>query len=161
MVIDCTGHGVHGAFLTMLCEVIYRQIVGKISSRNFDELEPSDILNEFNRALIEVFYTRSSNAIEGKGFDAQVLLLCKKEETIKFSGAKNIKIYLATDGFWDQLGGAKKLPFGKKRFTKMIQEHHGMSMDAQRQIYLDTLKHYQEKSGITRVDDVTFVGITL
>ncbi len=201
MVIDCTGHGVHGAFLTMLCEVIYRQIVGKISSRNFDELEPSDILNEFNRALIEVFYARSSNAIEGKGFDAQVLLISKKEETIKFCGAKNplfyiknntlhkiegdpcsvgynvdknfkfssksikmtknIQIYLATDGFWDQLGGAKKLPFGKKRFLGMIEEHHQMPMDAQRQIYLDTLKHYQEKSGFTRVDDVTFIGITL
>jgi len=33
MVIDCTGHGVPGAFVTMLVKAVERQIIAKISKR--------------------------------------------------------------------------------------------------------------------------------
>jgi len=50
MVIDCTGHGVPGAFVTMLVKAIERQIVSKI--KHSDEVvSPAKILHLFNKNM--------------------------------------------------------------------------------------------------------------
>lgn len=201
MMIDCTGHGVHGAFLTMLCEVIYRQIVSRLKNEPSTLVSPAKILMEFNQTLIDIFNNKASTALMGKGFDGQVLYICKKSKKIKFAGAKNplyyikedqlfriqadkqsigyntvsefkfneelvdisqgMKIYLSTDGFWDQIGGGKKLPFGKKRFEKMLREHYHHPMSKQKELFLQTLKMYQKKATFKRIDDIALIGVLL
>ena len=201
VLVDCTGHGVHGAFLTMLCEVIYRQIIARYKNRSSSKLSPAKILMQFNTALIDVLHKDARVPLEGKGFDGQVLYIDKNAKKIHFAGAKNplfytdgntvkqikgdnrpvgyniekgfkfsqtvvdihedMKLYIATDGFWEQMGGPKQIPFGKKRFMKMLQQHCQEPMSKQKQIYLETLKRYQDDGDMVRVDDLAFIGIDL
>ena len=201
MLIDCTGHGVHGAFLAMLCEVIYRQIITRLKDKHSIFISPAQILMEFHLTLIDIFHNTASTILQGKGFDGQVVYICKRSKKLKFAGAKNplyyiqknklytlpadkhsvgyntlgefkfqdklvdinegARIYLSTDGFWDQIGGNKRLPFGKKRFERMLQEHHEHTMSQQKEIFIKTLRQYQELCGSKRVDDMACIGVLL
>ena len=49
---DCTGHGVPGAFVTMLVKAIERQIIAKI--HNEKTISPAKILSTFNRNINKV-----------------------------------------------------------------------------------------------------------
>ena len=48
---DCTGHGVPGAFVTMLVKAIERQIAAIIKNNNFIEVSPNWILSYFNKTI--------------------------------------------------------------------------------------------------------------
>jgi len=51
MVIDCTGHGVPGAFVTMLVKAIERQVVSKIVNNEDHTVSPALILEYFNKSM--------------------------------------------------------------------------------------------------------------
>ncbi|MGM0623926.1 MAG: response regulator [Campylobacterota bacterium] len=201
MLIDCTGHGVHGAFLTMLCEVIYRQLVSKLKNKHSHKISPAKILMHFNYALIDVLSKDGSDAMEGKGFDGQVVHISYKHKKIKFAGARNplyysdgeeiaclkgdnksigyniepgfkftqsvvdmsegMKLYIATDGFWDQMGGKKNLPFGKRRFKKLLEQNFHKPMQQQKKLYQGALQQYENEGSMKRIDDIAFLGLDL
>ena len=60
MVIDCTGHGVPGAFVTMLVKAIERQIIGKISQDPNIKISPGWILGYFNKTLKKLLHQEDS-----------------------------------------------------------------------------------------------------
>jgi len=66
-------------------------------------------------------------------------------------------LYISSDGYWDQCGGERKLPFGKVRLKKLIKESYQESLSDQKEIFLYTLADYQD--GMIRNDDVTFVAL--
>ncbi len=66
-------------------------------------------------------------------------------------------LYLATDGLIEQIGGGKKLPFGKTRFSRFISENCVKPLHEQRLTLLDTLRDY--RSDEDQRDDVTVFGI--
>jgi hypothetical protein len=76
---------------------------------------------------------------------------------------EGMKLYITTDGFLDQNGGDKGFPFGKKRFRKIIQAHHDKPMKEQKEIFLKTMKEYEEimKENHDRNDDMTVIGFEI
>jgi len=66
---------------------------------------------------------------------------------------------MATDGFTDQVGGEKGLPFGKKRLKSVLAAHQGRRLDQQG----DELKRVwrQYRSDAEQRDDVTFIGFSV
>ncbi len=86
--VDCTGHGVPGAFMSL------------ISSRMLDEIvsiqkifEPKDILASLNRMVVNSLSQESSNNRDGMDM-ALVKVVRKLEEiTVTFAGAKRPLIY--------------------------------------------------------------------
>ena len=72
---------------------------------------------------------------------------------------EGMSLYLTTDGFLDQLGGAKRFPFGKKRFKKLLMENYQLPFEEQSEKLLQAFKEY--KGNNDRQDDVTVLGFRI
>ena len=70
-------------------------------------------------------------------------------------------IYLATDGYWDQLGGKQRLPYGRKRFKKLLLDNHKETLSDQQEILLYEIDEYQDIGDINRIDDITIIGLAV
>ena len=86
MVIDGAGHGVSGAFLTMLVKAIEEQIVAKIKDKTLAP-SPALILEYFNQNL-KMMLHQDQESKSNSGFDGGILYYNKKTNTCKYSGAK-------------------------------------------------------------------------
>ncbi|TAJ13363.1 serine/threonine protein phosphatase [Marinilabiliaceae bacterium JC017] len=94
--VDCTGHGVPGAFMS---------IIGYDLLRNIVEIQgeecPAVILNRLNREVLSIFKRNNSNQEEFQfgvkdGMDMAFCMIDKKRKNIEFAGAFN-PIYLIRD----------------------------------------------------------------
>ncbi|QKF67939.1 BvgS-like domain-containing signal transduction protein (PAS domain) [Arcobacter venerupis] len=93
MVIDCTGHGVPGAFVTMLVKAIERQITSNIINSN-EVVSPAKILSIFNRSMKHLLKQEDNESISNAGFDGGILYYNKKEKIVKFAGAETGLFYI-------------------------------------------------------------------
>jgi len=95
--IDCTGHGVPGAFMSMIGSNILNQIV-----LNDNILEPHKILEELhvgvNRAL------NQQHTGNDDGMDGTIIIFDDKKKTISFSGAQN-SLIIIKDGVLEEIEG--------------------------------------------------------
>ena len=64
--------------------------------------------------------------------------------------------YLFSDGFVDQMGGERRVPFGRKRFKRILTEEANQNMQTQRDILRKAF--YDHMQGNRRLDDVTLLG---
>lgn len=88
MVIDCTGHGVPGAFVTMIVKTLSRQIIGEIRSQKKD-VSTSNILQKFNYEIKHLLNQTDRNANSNVGFDGQILYYNRAKNNLKFSSARS------------------------------------------------------------------------
>lgn len=200
MAIDCTGHGVPGAFVTMLVKAVENQVISHILHHNDEEVSPATILSIFNTSMKHLLKQEDANSISNAGFDGAVLYYNKKENIIRFAGAETplfyteygevkmikgdrysvgykkcdadykykehtielkegMEFYISTDGYFDQNGGDKGFPFGKKRFKEIIKEYHEESMADQQEIFLSMMMQYQDEEETN--DDKTVIGLRI
>lgn len=87
--IDCTGHGVPGAFLSMigynlLDDIVYRGIN-----------KPGQILKELNNGIRRTL--RQDETDNRDGMDMALCVVDVNNKVVEFSGAKNPLIYVAND----------------------------------------------------------------
>lgn len=68
-------------------------------------------------------------------------------------------VYVSTDGFKDQPGGPKHLPFGKTRFLKLLSQMALLPLEEQRGAFETSLLNYQGAE--IRRDDITLLGFKL
>jgi len=138
MVIDGVGHGVSGAFLTILVKAIETQVIAKI---NKDRLEPSPakILQYFNRTIKEMLKQDISSQ-SNSGFDGGVLYYNKETSLCKYAGAKS-PLYIVNKGKVDIIKG-DRCSVGFIR-TKYDQEYTEYDFEVQK----DT-KYYMVTDGM-------------
>ncbi len=89
MAADCTGHGVPGAFVSMLCNNLLNQI---IIEKNFNT--PGEILTEVNNAIKQSFSHKNSTFTSSDGMDCSLCVIEKKTNRIEYAGAYNQLIYI-------------------------------------------------------------------
>ncbi len=83
---DCTGHGVPGAFMSMISYQILNEVV-LIQNK----VMPNEILDALRK---QIYFSLKQNENSNKdGLDACLVLIDKKEELLYFSGAKNHLYY--------------------------------------------------------------------
>ena len=70
-----------------------------------------------------------------------------------------MKFYLTTDGYLDQNGGEKDFPFGKRKFTKIIEDNHTKPFTIQKNIIVEKIEEYQGDAD--RNDDITVLGFVI
>lgn len=78
---DCTGHGVPGAFLTLIAYTETRKII--LDQKCYD---PSEILKRLNKAMKTVLHKHSAKTTDD-GLDAAVIDIDHATCTIRYSGA--------------------------------------------------------------------------
>jgi len=136
MVIDCTGHGVAGAFVTMMVKAIERQIVESIL-RSHNSVSPAEILSFFNVAIKQLLQQHNKGSLSNAGFDGGILYYNKREGIIKFSGAYTSLMY--TEGLeLKSLSGSKHSIGYTSSDANYTFKEHTITVQKGMQLYLST-----------------------
>ncbi len=83
-VADCTGHGVPGAFMSILGISLLNEIV-----RRNEITEPAAILEELRKSLVESLVQNSDADMKREGMNACILSINKKTNEYLWAGARN------------------------------------------------------------------------
>ncbi len=192
-VMDCTGHGVPGAFVTMIVGSTCKTIL-----KENDPADPAGLLRVLNIVVKNSLNQRESDSLSSDdGLDAGICFIDIENQTLTFAGAKiplwyiaasglheirgdkqslgyirsdpefrftNHRIplepgavyYLGTDGVTDQVGGQRRLPFGKRRLFEILLRNWQLPLGRQQELLLTAFTEYQDDE--ERRDDVSFVG---
>ncbi len=112
-------------------------------------------------AHLSIYYNKNGEIIRIKG-DRQSIGYKKSKPDFNFTEheiqIKNDSVfYLTTDGYLDQIGGEKNIPYGRKRFTKLLTDNQGESLEKQCESLKYSLKDYMGEEN-PQVDDITVIG---
>jgi serine phosphatase RsbU (regulator of sigma subunit) len=197
---DCTGHGVPGAFMTLIMSAFLQSALNTVRQD-----DPGALLGAVNRLVktamgqIDHQHAGTDEESADDGMDAAFCWIDRRDRSLTYAGAhlpllllapddqevrivdgdrqgvgyaatpmdqvwKNHRVdlpegtgvYLFTDGFVDQLGGAKRIAFGKRRTREAILAHRRQTMPEQRAALLAAFRDYQGRE--PRKDDVSAIG---
>lgn len=189
--VDCTGHGVPGAFMSIVGYNNLNQTIEEL-----DGGSPAEILTELNKLITEALHQKDGDTRDG--MDMSLVKIDRKNKTIEFAGANNPlylvrnkhltefkgdkyaigsyyeketkiftnhqfkfeegdMLYLFTDGFADQFGGAKGKKIMYKNFRNLIIEVSDKDCDQQRILIEQYFNNW--KGNLDQVDDVLVMGI--
>jgi len=87
--VDCTGHGVPGAFMSM----IGNEILTTLVSRHLTEAD--EILNKMNEYVVSTL--KQEETENQDGMDMSLCVIDKIAKTVDFAGAKNPLVYIQND----------------------------------------------------------------
>ncbi len=127
--IDCTGHGVPGALMTVIGNSLLNQVLSLSDTTN-----PAHILTQLDKKLLETFQ-QHGNVVTNDGMDAAICRYNIKKREITFAGAKR-PLYIFKNGELIEVKGNKS-PIGSfghdfdKHFTA-----HKINMSPKDTIYL-------------------------
>ncbi len=102
---DCTGHGVPGAFMSMIGNTSLNRIVGERGVT-----DPEKILFEARRQIIHSLRQTGADGETKDGMDAAILTVDKAKGVVQYSGANN-PLVIVRDGEVEQIK-ADKQPVG-------------------------------------------------
>jgi len=202
--IDCTGHGVPGAFVTMIVKSIEREIVSNIKKHPEFDISPAIIMGYFNKTMKKLLRQENEDSLSNAGWDGGIIYYNRRTQILKFAGAETplfyidennqlqtikgnrysvgykkcdpnyqyketiinvqegMKFFCTTDGYLDQNGGPKDFPFGKKRFSNIIQEYHNEPMAELQTIFQMKMMEWESMiPNNDRNDDITVIGFTI
>jgi serine phosphatase RsbU (regulator of sigma subunit) len=192
---DCTGHGVPGAFMSLLNSSYLNEAV---ADKNL--LEPAEILGEVRHLLVAALNPEGSIEETRDGMDVTLLAYDATSRKLSFACAnnplilarngelqifgpdkfpvgiypdyenrpftphqiqlqENDRIYLFTDGYADQFGGALGKKFKFRNLRELLQKIHQLPMAEQKNILLE--KHLAWKGNLEQVDDVLIIGFKI
>ena len=184
---DSTGHGVPGAFMSLLNISFLNEAITEKHIK-----QPNEILNHVRQRLIEsVSQDGGQDGMDG-------ILLCIENEKITYSAANNAPVivrdnsilslpadkmpigkgekgisfthftidtkpgdilYFYTDGYADQFGGPKGKKFKYKQLDELLISIHKKPMEEQKQILTETIEKW--KGNLEQVDDILIVGMRI
>ncbi len=82
--IDCTGHGVPGAFMSLICNsILYETIMDK------KILNPSEILSRLNKGIINLLRQDNDENSSMDGMELSLCVIDHQKSSIEFAGAMN------------------------------------------------------------------------
>ncbi len=97
VIADCTGHGVPGAFMSMIGNTLLNEIVNEQHV-----FQPADILNQLNEGIVKALHQESRS--QDDGMDVSVCLFEKGKNKITFAGA-NHSLYVAHENSMREIKG--------------------------------------------------------
>lgn len=100
-VVDCTGHGVPGAFMSMMVSSILDGI-----SREFKYDRPADILRTINVRIKDVLGQEQKDSEIKDGADLALLCIDKNNKRLVFSGAK-LNMFIFSNGDTQVIKGSR------------------------------------------------------
>lgn len=138
IVADCTGHGVPGAFVTMLVKAIERQIVGHILSNTL-EPNPALILEYFNKTIKNMLKQDSLDISSSNvGFDGVVVVYDKVLNNLKFAGANMGLFFIDSDSKVQLIKGDRKSIGYRKSDVNYRYKEHTIEIDYTKKLYITT-----------------------
>ena len=100
--IDCTGHGVPGAIMTMIAHTALQHVVNDMGLDN-----PAKILAELNRYVKGYLNQQETNNLSDDGFDIGICKVNEAEKHLTFAGAR-IKLFYSENGSVKEIHGDRQ-----------------------------------------------------
>jgi len=140
-VVDCTGHGVPGAFVSIVGNNgLYRTV------NEFGLEKPSEILDKLNELVEETFRQSITKQIKD-GMDIALCCYDRKNKTLEFAGANN-PLYYIRNGVLTEVKGDKQ-PIGafenRKKFT-----NNSIELNEDDLIYIFSDGYADQFGGVSR-----------
>ena len=191
---DCTGHGVPGAFMSILGISFLNEIVNKDITISANEL-----LNQFRDHVIKTLHQSQKNTSTRDGIEMSLCIFDLEYQKLQFSGAfrsmylirdnqlldikgdnmpigiyddvensftnkemilkKEDIVYLFTDGYVDQIGGANRKTFKTSKFKELLLDVCRLTMNEQKQALERKIEEW--KGDLEQIDDILVIGIKI
>jgi serine phosphatase RsbU (regulator of sigma subunit) len=90
--VDCTGHGVPGAFMSIIGHNMLNKVV-----KEFGILQPSEILKYLDREVSTTLHQQGETITVLDGMDMSMMAYRKERNLVEFAGAIN-PVYLVRNG---------------------------------------------------------------
>jgi|GEM_PF-5307597 len=184
---DCTGHGVPGALVSVICNNALNRSV-----REYGLTNPGEILDKTREIVIQEFGKSDEEVQDGM----DIALCCWEGHNLQYAGANNPlwiirngeiietkadkqpigkfdnlhpytthsfellkgdSIYIFSDGYVDQFGGPKGKKFKANAFRKLLLSIQNKSMNEQNLIIQDVFEKW--KGEIEQLDDICIIGV--
>lgn len=129
-IIDCTGHGVPGAFMTMIASFGLRKII-----RDEGWQDPAQILKRLSFLVKTTLQQDTDYALSDDGLDAAVCLVKPADRTLTFSGSKMPLFYVQDKQVHIIKGDAKSIGY-KKSDLKFSFTNHTITVDKKTSFYM-------------------------
>jgi len=127
-VADCTGHGVPGAMVSVVCNNALNRAVNE-----FKLEEPAQILDKTASLVIEAFAKTNKDVKDG--MDISLCAFNKNDNTLTYAGAINSLFYVSESNF-NEIKGDKQ-PIGQYAEVKPFTQHQ-LTLKKGDKIYLFT-----------------------
>ncbi|TAG88980.1 MAG: hypothetical protein EAZ20_07515 [Bacteroidetes bacterium] len=103
---DCTGHGVPGAFMTMLGSALLHEIVNERLIQN-----PAEILKQLNDSIYKILRQKNGNNYDGMDIGICLFekIISKNKVRITYSGSKSNMYYVENNCFNKLKGDRKRI----------------------------------------------------
>jgi serine phosphatase RsbU (regulator of sigma subunit) len=126
--VDCTGHGVPGAFMSMIGINALNGLI------NQGVTETNLILDSLDHEIRTALRQESSG--NNDGMDIALCIYRKDRSIIEFSGAKNPLVYIQDNDFFQVKGDIHSIGGSKKHKQKFFFKIHKILIDRPTTIYL-------------------------
>lgn len=144
-VVDCTGHGVPGAFVTMLVKAIERQIISNIMYSD-EVVSPAKILSIFNKSMKHLLKQENEDSISNAGFDGAIIYYNKKEQIVKYAGASTSLYYTQEKELVAIKGDRHSIGY-KKSDNNFVFTDHTIEAMSEMQFYITTDGYLDQNGG--------------
>lgn len=89
--VDCTGHGVPGAFMSLVGNILLNEIINEKHI-----IHPSSILKLLHAGVLKALHQKEQDSLSQDGMEMSLCLINLEKKYIEFSGAMN-PIYIVKD----------------------------------------------------------------
>ncbi|TAF32355.1 MAG: hypothetical protein EAZ57_08880 [Cytophagales bacterium] len=200
-VVDCTGHGVSGALMSMIGHNLLDEIVNAFAIHS-----PETIINQLNTMVKRTLRQQDTEVRDGMeigllsfkvstqnnkkacsdfkfasagrplcilGHDNKISIVApdtmpvggheRKHE--KLFELKNVpttdikRLYLFSDGYQDQFGGARNKRYTKKRLYELLEKSSALDFESQAKVLEQAFDEWMQLGKERQIDDVLVMGI--
>lgn len=109
-VIDCTGHGVPGAIMTMLANSLLKTIINEYRGNN-----PASILQHLNIMTRSLLHKDSGDTLADDGMDIGICHINKKLKEVSFAGARHSLFLLKDSSVTEHKGDSQSIGYSRSR----------------------------------------------
>jgi ligand-binding sensor domain-containing protein/serine phosphatase RsbU (regulator of sigma subunit) len=141
--VDCTGHGVPGALMSMIGNTLLTEIINGKGITESDE-----ILNQLRNDIIYALKQKDAPESQKDGMDIALCILDKKNKLLEFSGAHNSVYHFRKDEFTELKGDMHAIGYEKRE--KQLFTKHKLELQEGDMLYLFTDGFADQKGGPDR-----------
>ena len=138
--VDCTGHGIPGAFMSMIGNICLKNII-----KENPGIRANEVLNELH---IQIHTLLKQGRTDNRdGMDIALVIIDEQQKQLEFAGAKNPLVYFQS-GYSSKIKG-DKMPIGSNWKRNQHDRHfanHFINLNAPTTIYLYS-DGYQDQFG--------------
>lgn len=143
-IMDCTGHGVPGAIMTMIAGTSLDRVV-----KDFQLTTPADVLQKLNRMVKGALARRQTSRLADDGLDLGLCRFDRETHELVFSGAR-IAVYVVRENSVQEIRGDRCSIGYRSSDPDFVFSEHRLLLLPDDKIYLTTDGYLDQPGGEKR-----------